>query len=184
MHPYRGWPFLSDPRYPLLSALWAIVWHGALSVLVIYPLLSASSRPLLFGALAAFGGIALDLDHVVAAGSLAPSALEHLAGGRPGTHSLLAAVLAAALIAVLSRNLLVGWCVLAVLLAHLLPDAAGGGERWLYPLRAPDSIPWLFCPLGLAVTLLVSAGLAQRLCVSQRTDQHRAAAQAVELGRS
>jgi len=51
--------------------------------------------------------------------------------------------------------------VFAVIVSHPLFDAAGGGEYWLYPLEHPDSIPWLACPVGLAVLFGISAVVAR-----------------------
>jgi membrane-bound metal-dependent hydrolase YbcI (DUF457 family) len=160
VHPYRGWPFLSAPDHPVLSAVWAVVAHGCISLLVVFPLVIRSDRRVGFAAVAFVGGVALDLDHVVAAGSLNPRALESL-GHRPDTHSLLAAVLVAILAFALTRRRLVAWSVFAIVVAHILFDTAGAGVNWLYPLRGPDSIPWLACPAGIAVVLAVSAALAR-----------------------
>ena len=161
MHAYSGWPFLSDPRYPVLSAVWAVLAHGAISLFAVLPIVLRSRRRVLFGSLAFIAGPALDLDHVVAAGSLNPRALEHLSH-RPDTHSLLVAVALALLALALTRRKLVAWAVFAVVVAHLLFDAAGGGVYWLYPLESPDSIPWLACPVGIAVLLGISATVAHR----------------------
>jgi membrane-bound metal-dependent hydrolase YbcI (DUF457 family) len=161
MHPYSGWPFLSDPRYPTLSAVWAVFIHGTISLFVVLPIVLRSDRRVLYGSLAFIGGPALDLDHVVAAGSLNPRALEHLSH-RPDTHSLLVAVIFALLALALTRRKLAAWAVFAVVVSHLLFDAAGGGEYWLYPLESIDSIPWLACPVGIAVLFGVSAVVARR----------------------
>jgi membrane-bound metal-dependent hydrolase YbcI (DUF457 family) len=156
LHPDPNWPFLSDPHHPLLSALWAIVAHGVLGVLVVLPIVWRSRRRTL-AALAAFaGGSALDLDHVVAAGSLIPSKLEDL-GHRPDTHSLLFVLVLAFVAWALTRSGTFAWCVFAVNTGHLLYDAAGGGVYWLFPLTRPDGIPWLAFPIGTAALTGVSA---------------------------
>jgi membrane-bound metal-dependent hydrolase YbcI (DUF457 family) len=160
MHPYHGWPFLSAPDHPTLSAWWAILVHGSLSVIVVLPIVLRSSRRVLFAMLAFLGGFALDLDHVVAAGTLRPRALETL-GHRPDTHSLSLAVTLALLTLALARSKPIAWSVFAVIVSHLLFDAAGGNEYWLYPLTHPDSIPWLACPVGMAVLLGISAVVAR-----------------------
>ncbi len=162
MHPYRGWPFLSDTRYPFLSAVWAVLVHGCISLLVVAPIVWRSRRRALWAALAFAGGPALDLDHVIVAGSLNPSHLEHLSGGRPATHSLLFAVVLALVVLVITRRGLFAWAVFAVILSHLLFDAAGGSERWLYPLKQPQGIPWLACPLGIIALTLISEMAARR----------------------
>jgi membrane-bound metal-dependent hydrolase YbcI (DUF457 family) len=138
----------------------AVLIHGSISLFVVVPIVLRSNRRVLFGTLAFIGGPALDLDHVVAAGSLSVWHIEHL-NHRPDTHSLLFAVALALLAFALTRRKLVAWSVFAVVVSHLLFDAAGGGEYWLYPLKHPDSIPWLVCPVGLAVLFGVSAAVAR-----------------------
>jgi LexA-binding, inner membrane-associated putative hydrolase len=160
MHPYRGWPFLSDPHHPDLSAVWAVFAHGVLGVLVILPILLRSRNRTLLTLLAFVGGSVLDLDHVVAAGSLDPRKLEDL-GRRPDPHSLLF-ILALALLAwALTRRKTFAWCVFAVNAGHLLFDAAGEGVYWLFPLTRPDGIPWLACPVGIAALSGISAIVAR-----------------------
>ena len=160
MHPYHGWPFLTSPQHPTLSAVGAVLIHGTISLLVVLPLVLRSSRRALFAVLAFIGGPALDLDHVVEAGSLRPQALESL-GHRPDTHSLLFAVALTLLVFAFTRSKPITWAVFAIIVSHLLFDAAGGGEYWLYPLEHPDSIPWLACPVGLAVLFGVSVAVAR-----------------------
>ena len=162
MHPYHHWPFLSDPSHPVLSAIWAVLVHGFISLLVVAPIVWRSRRRALGAALAFLGGFALDLDHVVAAGSLDPNRLEHLAGGRPATHGLLFAVAIAMLALVLTRRMLIAWAAFAVIASHLLFDAAGGSERWLYPLSQPEGIPWLAFPAGIILLTLVSELASRR----------------------
>jgi membrane-bound metal-dependent hydrolase YbcI (DUF457 family) len=160
MHPYHGWPFLTAPHHPTLSAVWAVLIHGSISLFVVLPIVLRSNRRVLFAVLAFLGGSALDLDHVVAAGSLRPHALETL-GHRPDTHSLLLAVALTLLAFALTRSKPIAWSVFAVIVSHLLFDAAGDNEYWLYPLTHPDSIPWLACPVGIAVLLGISAAVAR-----------------------
>jgi membrane-bound metal-dependent hydrolase YbcI (DUF457 family) len=167
MHSYRGWPFLSDPRYPDLSAVWAVMAHGAIGVIVVLPIVLRSERRLLLGALAFIAGPAFDIDHVVVAESLRPQALEHL-GHRPDTHSLCTAIACALIALGLTRRRLVAWSVFATLVAHLLFDAAGGGVFWLYPLKQPDAIPWIACPVGIGLLAGTSWILARRKTASQR----------------
>src|SRR6476659_3284845 len=88
MHSYPAWPFLAAPDHPLLSALWEIAAHGGLAVLVVLPLVWRSPRRSRLVLFAFVGGIVLDLDHAVAAGSLDPGAMEQISS-RPPTHSLL-----------------------------------------------------------------------------------------------
>jgi membrane-bound metal-dependent hydrolase YbcI (DUF457 family) len=160
MHAYRAWPFLSDPHHPALSAVWAVLVHGTLSVIVVLPILLHSNRRVFFGALAFVSGSAFDLDHVVAAGAINPRALEHLSH-RPDTHSLLAALALTLVVFALTRRALAAWSVFAIVVAHVLFDAAGGTEYWLYPLQSTDSIPWLACPLGIVMLTSVSWVLAR-----------------------
>jgi hypothetical protein len=160
MHPYNGWPFLSAPHYPFLSAIWEVFAHGLLGLVVVLPIVWRSERRGLYALLAFIGGFALDVDHAVVAGSLSPHAMEDL-GARPDTHSLAFGVLLALLALLLTRRLILAWCVFALIVSHLLFDAAGGGVYWLFPLKHPDSIPWLVCPLGIAVLFTISAILAR-----------------------
>ncbi len=155
MHAYPHWPFVSDPHHALLSAAWAVVIHGVVSLGVVLPIVLASNRRLVYGALAFAGGPALDLDHAVAAGSLNPRAIETLAH-RPYTHSLIFALALTLIAFLLTRSRLAAWSVFAVIAAHLLFDAAGGDELILYPLRHPNGLPWLVCPVGLVVLFAVS----------------------------
>jgi membrane-bound metal-dependent hydrolase YbcI (DUF457 family) len=160
MHPYHGWPFLTSPDHPTLSAAGAVLIHGGISLFVILPIVLRSNRRIVFAVLAFIGGAALDLDHVVAAGSLRPQALETLQH-RPDTHSLLFAMALTLLAFALTRSKPIAWSVFAVIVSHLLFDAAGGNEYWLYPLTHPESIPWLACPVGIAVIFGVSAVVAR-----------------------
>ena len=162
MHPDPHWPFLSDPSHPVLSVAWSVLIHGVIAVLVIAPILWRSERRALWSSLAFVGGSAVDFDHVLAVGSLDPDRLEHIAGGRPATHSLLFAVALATLVLALTRRVPSAWAVFAVVVSHLLFDAAGGSERWLYPFDRPQSIPWLACPIGLLVLLAISELTARR----------------------
>jgi hypothetical protein len=174
MHPYRAWPFLSEPHHPVLSAMWAVLVHGVLSLLVVLPIVWRSDRRLLGAGLAFMAGFALDLDHPIVAGSLSPRAMEHL-GVRPASHSLLFAVAVGLAALAVTRRRLVAWSVFAVLTAHLLFDAAGGSERWLFPLAYPRSIPWLACPVGLLLLTTISARLARdvpSLPDAHPVDQH------------
>lgn len=155
MHPYRGWPFLTSPQHPTLSAVGAFFIHGAISLFVVLPIVLRSDKRVLFGLLAFLGGPAVDLDHVVAAGSFRPRALESLSH-RPDTHSLLFALVLTLLVYLISRSKQLSWSVFAVVVSHLLFDAAGGDEYWLYPLKHPNSIPWLACPIGIALLFWVS----------------------------
>ncbi|HEV7937419.1 MAG TPA: metal-dependent hydrolase [Solirubrobacteraceae bacterium] len=159
MHPYRGWPFLTSPQHPTLSAVGAVFIHGAISLFVVLPIVLRSDKRVLYGVLAFIGGPAVDLDHVVAAGSFRPHALETL-NHRPDTHSLLFALLLTLVVYIVTRSNRLSWSVFAIVVSHLLFDAAGGDEYWLYPLKHPNSIPWLACPIGIALLFWVSTRVA------------------------
>jgi membrane-bound metal-dependent hydrolase YbcI (DUF457 family) len=160
MHPDHAWPFLAAPSHPVLSALWEVLAHGSLAVLVVLPIIWVRSSRLPLALLAFLGGVALDIDHAVAAGSLTPRSMEQL-GHRPGTHSLLFVCMVALIALAITRRKQIAWAVLAVLVAHLLLDAPGGGVRWLFPLQRPDAIPWLVCPIGIVVLTVTSAMVAR-----------------------
>jgi hypothetical protein len=166
--PYHAWPFLSDPSHPFLSAVWAVLVHGCLSLLVVGPILWRSKHRVAYGLLAFVGGSALDLDHFAAAGSLNLRTIETLSG-RPGTHSLALVLLLALLTFVLTRRWLAAWTIFAVSFAHVLFDAAGGGEHILYPLKHPDGLPWLVVPVGSLALLGASAAVAGGLSRSRTT---------------
>ena len=159
MSPYRGWPFLSDPGHPLLSAVWAVLVHGCVCLLAVGPIVWRSDHRVAFALLAFVGGSAIDLDHFIAAGSLDLHRIETL-GGRPDTHSLVFVLALGALTLLLTRRWLAAWALFAVNLAHLLFDAAGGGVHILYPLRHPDGLPWLACPIGTLALFGISAVIA------------------------
>ncbi len=170
MSPYQAWPFLSDTNHPLASAIWAVFIHGVIGLIVVAPLVWRSRHRSVYALIAFIGGSALDLDHVVAAGSISPLALETLPGGRPVTHSLLFVVALSLLTLVawtpLARVLrssharrsgwVAAWSVFAVNCGHLLFDAAGGNERILYPSTSTHGIPWLLCPIGVLVLMAAS----------------------------
>ncbi len=159
MSPYRAWPFLSDPGHPFLSAVWAVLIHGILGIIVVAPILWRSDRRVLYGALAFVGASLLDLDHFVAAASLDLHTIETMSG-RPDTHSFAFVLLIGLLTLLVTRRWLVAWAVVAVNLAHVLFDAAGGGVRVFYPLAHPVGLPWLACPVGVVALLGVSTILA------------------------
>jgi hypothetical protein len=160
--PYGAWPFLSDPSHPFLSAVWAVLIHGVLALVAIGPIVWRSRRRLPYGLLTFAGGSLLDLDHFIAAGSLDLHTIETLSS-RPVTHSLLFVLALGVVALALTRRVLVAWSVFAVNLAHVLFDAAGGNERFFYPLTHPDGLAWLLCPLGTLALLGVSAALAATL---------------------
>jgi membrane-bound metal-dependent hydrolase YbcI (DUF457 family) len=159
MQPDHSWPFLAAPHHPVWSAAWEVFAHGAIGALVVLPL--AWRRPYRWRilALAFLGGGLLDVDHAIAAGSLDPAAMERL-GRRPDTHSFLFVSSVALLVLAATRRRALAWSVFAILAAHVLFDAAGGGVRWLFPLQHPESIPWLACPLGILLLLAITATVA------------------------
>jgi hypothetical protein len=161
--PYHGWPFLSDPAHPFLSAVWAVLIHGVIALVAVGPILWRSRHRLIWSAVAFVGGSLLDVDHFIAAGSLSLERIETLAGGRPATHSLLFVAVLALAVLLATRRPVWGWTVFAVNVSHLLFDGAGGGERIYYPFSQPDSVPWLACPLGTLALCAVSWAIARRL---------------------
>jgi hypothetical protein len=161
VHSYHGWPFLSAPQHPTLSAVWALLAHGALGIVVIWPILRESRKRMLYGALAFGGGSLIDIDHIFAAGSIAFHSLETL-GERPQPHALLAAVALGLIAWTMTRSGRVGWCVFALTTSHLLFDAAGGGTPLLAPLAGPQGIPWLLCPIGILALTAVRALIVRR----------------------
>jgi membrane-bound metal-dependent hydrolase YbcI (DUF457 family) len=167
MHPYHGWPFLTSPQHPNLTAAGAVVIHGCLTLLVVLPIVWRSRNRAAMAALAFLAGPALDLDHVAAAGSFRAQALENL-GHRPFIHSLLFALVATGLALLITRRGIFAWSLFAVIVSHLLFDAAGGGEYWLWPLTHPDSMPWLICPAGALAILAISAAVSRRMPPVQR----------------
>jgi hypothetical protein len=161
--PYRAWPFLSDPAHPFLSAVWAVLIHGVIALVVVGPILWRTRRRRLFWSAVAFvGGSLLDIDHFIAAGTFDLHRIETL-GGRPATHSFVFVAALALAVIVVARRPLWGWTVFAVNVAHLLFDGAGGNERIYYPLSSPRSVPWLACPLGTLALSAVSFAIAHRL---------------------
>ena len=159
MNPYPAWPFLSDPSHPLLSAVWAVAIHGVISLAAVGPIVWRARRRELYAALAFAGGSAIDLDHFIAAGSLNLHTIETMSG-RPDTHSLIFAVGLGLLAFALMRRAIAGWSVFAVTLAHLLFDAAGGSEHFLYPFSRLDGLPWIVCPLGTIAVAVASTMIA------------------------
>jgi membrane-bound metal-dependent hydrolase YbcI (DUF457 family) len=158
---YRAWPFLSDPAHPYLSAVWALLAHGCIAVFAVAPILRRSRHPLPYAALAFVGGSLLDVDHLIAAGSLNLHRIETL-GGRPDTHSLVFVALLSVLVLALWRNPRVAWAVFAVNASHLLFDAAGGNDPILYPISRLDSLPWLACPIGTLLLFAASVWIVRR----------------------
>ena len=173
MSPYAAWPFRSDPSHPFASELWALLIHGVIALIVVGPLIWRSRHRVGYAVLAFAGGSALDLDHVVAAGSLDPHTLETLSGGRPDTHSLAFVVLLTLLVLVVWQLArapgsdrrapwVAAWCFLAVNGSHLLFDGAGGNERVLYPFSNIDGFAWVLCPIGVVALAAVSFVIAER----------------------
>lgn len=161
MSPYRGFPFLADPRHADLTAAAAVLLHGLIAVVVLAPILRIVRHPWRWTAVAFVAGPAVDLDHVFAAGSASPRAMEQL-GDRPETHTVLLGVALALLVLLISRNLLLAWAVFAIDASHVIFDAAGGGDSWLYPIITSASLPWLICPATIALFYAISSLLAKR----------------------
>lgn len=170
MSAYRGWPFLSDAHHPFISAVWAVLIHGVIALIVVAPIIWRARHRVAWAALAFAGGSALDLDHFIAAGSLSLHRIETLSG-RPETHSL-AFVLALALVTFFvwprASRLPAAWALFGVNTAHLLFDASGGSEHILYPWTAVNGIPWLLCPLGTLGLCCASEAIARHTARGDR----------------
>ena len=175
MDAYHHWPFLSDTAHPLLSALWAVLAHGVLAVLVVAPVLWTARHRLGMAALAFIAGSVIDFDHFIVAGSFDLHTIETL-GYRPATHSLLFVALAGVVTLVLTRRSLLAWSLFAVWTSHILFDAAGGGERFFYPLGSDEGLPWLALPLG-SLALLAGSWL-----IVSRRGARRGVARAAPVG--
>jgi membrane-bound metal-dependent hydrolase YbcI (DUF457 family) len=176
LHAYPHWPFVTDTRHAFVTAVWAFLVHGMISLAVVLPIVLAGNRRLAYGVLAFAAGPALDLDHAVASGSLNPKALETLSH-RPYTHSLVFAVGLAVIALLVTRSRVAAWSVFAVIAVHLVFDASGGDERILYPLQRPNGLPWLAFPVGFAALTTMSWAIAHgrkpaatpRFVISQRS---------------
>lgn len=168
MSPYRAWPFLANPHHADLTAASAVVLHGLIALFVVGPFLLLARRRVLYSVIAFLAGVSVDLDHVVAAGSANPSAMEHL-GFRPETHTIVLALFAAVVVVIVLRNAVMAWCTFAVIASHVVFDAAGGGDRWLYPLSQSAALPWLACPVAILALLATSTVIALR--THSATDQ-------------
>ena len=135
--------------------------HGAIALIVVAPIVWHSRHRVAYAALAVAVGSVLDIDHFVAAGSTSLHAIETL-GGRPATHSLAFIALLAVAALALTRRAPLAWSLFAVNAAHVMFDAAGGHEQPLYPLGGQDGLPWLLCPVSIALLVLASALLARQ----------------------
>lgn len=179
MRPYRGWPFLSLPGHPVLSAVWAVLIHGLIALFAIWAILRHSRRPLPYAAIAFVAASLVDIDHVFAAGSLGLHRIESMSG-RPDSHCLLAAVVLAPFGWALTGSRIVAWCVLAVVTSHLVFDAAGGGTPLFFPAVRPSAIPWLLCPVVLVALATVSLMLDRRADSTGYADRMSTLAQAAK----
>ena len=128
------------------TQLWALLdspVHLVLALLVVSPLFAhpAMERHLwIWLALAATAAVFVDLDHFIAARSLAlEDALE--LGSRPLAHSLAFAVVMAVLTWIISREPLGAILVLGVLLSHIVRDASHGSVPLWWPLPTSVAVP-------------------------------------------
>ena len=112
--------------------------HAAIAAAVVAPLTLGTSRSVLATAVAA--SVVIDVDHVIAARSARPRATTGL-DQRPRSHSLLAAGVAGALVAVRAGPAH-GWATFAALGSHLLHDAGdtAAATPLLWPLRPARQI--------------------------------------------
>jgi len=89
--------------------------------------------------IAGLAAMLLDLDHVVAAGSLSLYDITHLPA-RPVTHSLLFSAACGILASILSYSRINGWLIFCVLASHVVRDASTGMTPFLWPLPV-DHLP-------------------------------------------
>jgi membrane-bound metal-dependent hydrolase YbcI (DUF457 family) len=139
-----------------LSTPWAVldaIRHGAAAALTTVWLVPRYGwKPLVAGCLA---GVALDLDHAVAARSLDPAAMMGL-GVRPATHSLVGAV-AFGLVAWPLFGHAVAYAVGAGMVAHIVEDSLSWPG---VPLLAPlIPAPHVLLPAIVAALVVSTLGL-------------------------
>lgn len=137
------WLIATRPILP--HALWGPIdtlFHGLIALWVVLPVAAArrhEARSLL--SIAFLAATLIDLDHLLAAGSLSLSAATSLPC-RPWSHSLTFAAVAAWVIWMVTRQRLTTAVVASALATHVLRDASGGGcTRVLWPL-AFSAIPY------------------------------------------
>ena len=142
-----------------LSAAWAVLdglRHGAAATVAMVWLRPRWGWAPVVAATAA--GVLIDLDHVVAAGSVDPSAMLGL-GVRPLTHSLVA-MLAFAGLAGVTAGRISGFAVGAGILLHLEEDAlTWPGVPLLWPLSAEGHV---LLPAPVLVITLIALVLTSR----------------------
>ena len=124
--------------------------HAALAAAVTAPLGRAAMLT------AVMAGTAIDVDHVVAARSLRPSAMLTLRE-RPPSHTLLGPLVAGAAGA-LAGGPVHGWAAFAGLASHLLRDASDDAAPTplLWPFLAPRQIGRRRAAVGIAALALGS----------------------------
>ena len=111
---------------------------------------------------AVMAGTAIDVDHVVAARSLRPSAMLTMAA-RPRSHALLATAVAAGA-GTAAGGPVHGWAAFAGLGSHLLRDASDSGAPTplLWPWRPARQIPRRWAAAGVAALALGSWIVSRR----------------------
>jgi hypothetical protein len=136
--------------------------HALLAVAVTAPL---GRRAVLTAVMA---GTAIDVDHVVAARSVRPSAMLTMPT-RPATHALLAAAAAGAGGA-LAGGPVHGWAAFAGLASHLLRDASDDAAPTplLWPWAPPRQIGRRWAVAGVAALALGSWMLSRRAAAAAR----------------
>jgi len=155
---------LAEGRLPL-SVGWALIDEaghaGVAAAVLLWTLPAWGWRPTLAAILA---GTVIDVDHAVAAGSLAPSALMSLAA-RPASHSLLGVMVATGVGALLGGRR-IGLATLIGVLTHIARDATADPG---VPLLVPWIADWhvLVPAWSLPLVMVCLAGTA--LTLSWRT---------------
>lgn len=120
----------------ILRETWTLIdapLHGLLAMLVTWPLAvrnQSFEKFIVRLSLAGLAAMLIDLDHFVAAGSFSLYAATHL-GYRPITHSLMFALLSAALVWRITQDPRDGCLLFIALTSHLLRDASTGGIHYL-----------------------------------------------------
>lgn len=173
----------------LLNPYWSLtdpMVHGLVGVIVVLPFVRfARSGLSKIGYLFAGGGLAvlIDLDHVIAAGSINLYDITHIPGSRPFSHGLLFVVIVAGVVGLVSRRGKWGWFVFAVLASHVIRDASGGGVNYfLWPVVDISKITPLMYYGLILILLLGSMVIAQLFQQSKPRKKHQVQSQPAFVG--
>ena len=128
--------------------------HVVLAIIVVFPWIVALQLPSFHLPLAAASAVLIDIDHLVAAGSLSVKDAITLPM-RPVSHSVLFCLGLAVILGLIARRLSVMGIVFIALLTHVSRDATSGGTPWLWPLVQAPRIP-MGLHIGLWLTVAIS----------------------------